>query len=107
MNQTQPIRRLVLAATLAVGISLASCSNFKPVRTSETGGTFVSKGRSLTFLSWDMPRSALQIAQENVADSGRPNVIVTSTHVTDWGWFDWILEILGSRGAQVRGTWGY
>lgn len=107
MNHKQPKRRPFLALALGLGLGLASCSNFKAVRTSETGGTFTSTGRAFTFLSWDMPRSALQIAQDNAADSGRPNVVVTKTRVTDWGVFDWVLEIIGSRSAEVRGTWGY
>ena len=73
----------------------------------ETSGTFTSSARSITFLSWEIPRSAIQIAHENAADAGLPNIEATSVKATDWGWFDWILEIVGTRSARVTGTWGH
>ena len=50
---------------------------------------------------------AIQIAHENISDAGLPNVRETDVHRTDWGWFNWILEIFSTRTAHVRGTWGY
>lgn len=95
------------AAILGVCLAFTSCASLDVTRDTETSGTFRSSGRSFTLLSWDMPRSAAQIAHSNVADTGLPNIEVTRASVTDWGWFDWILEIVGVRSANVRGTWGY
>lgn len=95
--------RLALVGLLA----LASCAQLSIRRDTETSGTFTSTGRSFTFLSWEMPRTAIQIAHENAADAGLPNIQATSVRATDWGWFDWILEIIGTRSARVTGTWGY
>ena len=25
----------------------------------------------------------------------------------DWGWWDWVLDIISVRWARVRGTWGF
>jgi len=94
-----------LAAALV--LVLSSCATFSPRRSTETSGTFTSTGRAFTFLSWDMPKSALLIASENVADQGLPNTVIEEISVTDWGWFDWILEIVGVRSARITGTWGY
>ena len=96
----------LLALALALA-TLPSCASLTTRRTTETSGTFVSSGRSFTFLSWDLPRSAILIASENASDQSLPNLVVESETVTDWGWFDWILEIIGTRSATVRGTWGY
>jgi hypothetical protein len=54
-----------------------------------------------------MPKSAMLIASENVADQGLPNVVIEEISVTDWGWFDWVLDIIGVRTARIAGTWGY
>ena len=95
------------AALLTLSLAISSCASLDVTRDTETSGSFRSSGRSFTFLSWDMPRPAAQIAHSNVADTGLPNIEVTKASVTDWGWFDWILEIVGVRSAKVRGTWGY
>ena len=85
----------------------SSCASISVKRDTATSGTFSSTARSFTFLSWDMPRQAIQIAHENASDAGLPNIRATSVSETDWGWFDWVLEIIGSRRASVRGTWGF
>ena len=95
------------AALLTLSMALTSCASLNVTRDTETSGSFRSSGRAFTFLSWDMPRSAAQIAHSNIADTGLPNIEVTKVSATDWGWFDWILEIVGVRSAKVRGTWGY
>ena len=104
-NRSGSIRASLLACTLL--LTLSSCAQLSIRRDTETSGTFISTGRSITFLSWEMPRPAIQIAQENAADAGLPNIEATLVEATDWGWFDWILEILSTRNARVTGTWGY
>ncbi|MEE2940998.1 MAG: hypothetical protein VX460_11475 [Planctomycetota bacterium] len=99
------VRASLLACTVL--LTLSSCAQLSIRRDTETSGTFISTGRSITFLSWEMPRPAIQIAQENAADAGLPNIEATSVEATDWGWFDWILEIISTRSARVTGTWGY
>ena len=95
----------LLACTLLLTVS--SCAQLSIRRDTETSGTFTSTGRSITFLSWEMPRPAIQIAHENAADAGLPNIQATSVRATDWGWLDWLLEIVSMRSARVTGTWGY
>lgn len=97
--------RLVLGAVALMAIS--SCASMSIKRDTETSGTFSSSGRSFTILSWEIPRAATQIAHENIADTGLPNVQATRVRSTDWGWFDWLLEIISVRSARVSGTWGY
>ncbi len=105
MNRLGSKRQGLLACALL--LTLSSCAQLSIRRDTETSGTFTSTGRSITFLSWEMPRPAIQIAQENAADASLPNIEATSVEATDWGWFDWILEIISTRSARVTGTWGY
>lgn len=104
-NRSVPSRKGLLACALL--LALSSCAQLSVQRDTETSGTFTSKARSITLLSWDIPRSAIQIALENAADAGLPNIEATSVKATDWRWFDWILEIVGTRSARVTGTWGH
>lgn len=104
-NRPGSIRASLLACTLLLTVS--SCAQLSIRRDTETSGTFTSTGRSITFLSWEMPRPAIQIAHENAADAGLPNIQATSVRATDWGWLDWLLEIVSTRSARVTGTWGY
>lgn len=104
-NRSGSIRASLLACTLLLTVS--SCAQLSIRRDTETSGTFISTGRSITFLSWEMPRPAIQIAHENAADAGLPNIQATSVRATDWGWLDWLLEIVSTRSARVTGTWGY
>ena len=94
---------LVLAATLGLG----SCASLSVKRDTATSGTFNSSARSFTILSYSIPRQAIQIAHENIADAGLPNTHATRVTHTDWGWFDWLLEIISIRSARVKGTWGF
>ncbi|MEZ6018049.1 MAG: hypothetical protein R3F49_23290 [Planctomycetota bacterium] len=102
--RTDTARARLLAATLLC--AAASCASVDFTRDTATSGTFRSSARSFTILSWELPRPAEQVAHENASDSGLPLLHVTSERVTHWGWWDWVLEILSSRSATVRGTWG-
>lgn len=98
-------RKGLLACALL--LTFSSCAQLSVQRDTETSGTFTSSARSITILSWEIPRSAIQIAHENASDAGLPNIDATSVRATDWGWFDWILEIVSTRSARVTGTWGH
>lgn len=92
---------------LLLACSLASCASLSVKRDTETSGTFRSTARSFTIFSWDLPRPAIQIAHENASDTGLPNMQHTDVWATDWGVFDWVLEIISIRSARVKGTWGF
>lgn len=94
-----------LAAALAL-LAASGCASVSFTRETATSGTFRSSARSFTLFSFELPRPALQVAHENASDSGLPLLKVTSEHATHWGWWDWVLEIVSSRSATVRGTWG-
>ncbi len=110
MNRTRrphSLRALAARSAAAGALSVAlGCASVDFTRDTATSGTFRSSARSFTILSWEIPRPALQAAHENAADSGLPELQVTSERATDWGWWDWVLEILSTRSATVRGTWG-
>jgi hypothetical protein len=102
----------MLARALLCGLVLfpltVGCANLEHTRTTETSGTFRSSGWCFTILSVDIPKPALQIARENASDANLPNTQVESMEVTpDWGGFNWILDILSLRYAEIRGTWGF
>jgi len=87
---------------------LTACASVDFERTTETSGTFVSVGQSFTIFSIDLPKEALQIARENAVDSGLAHLQVDSVTVSpDWGWWNWVLDIVSVRKATLRGTWGY
>ena len=89
-------------------LCLAACASVEFERTTETSGTFVSSGRSFTILSIDLPKEALQIARENAADVGLANMQVDTVVVSpDWGWWNWVLDVVSVRKATLRGTWGF
>ena len=90
---------------LALG---AACANLEFRRETATSGTFTSTGTAITLLTWDIPKSALMIAQENASDARQPNLRVTSQVVFPYlGWFDWVLDLVGMRYARIEGTWGF
>ena len=95
------------AAVLGVALLMSSCASLSVKRDTATSGTFNSSARSFTILSYSLPRPSIQIAHENIADAGLPNTHATSVTHTDWGWFDWVLEIISVRSARVKGTWGF
>lgn len=103
------MRAAPLAAVLLVASAgLCSCASVAFERTSSTSGTFRSTGLSFTFLSWDVPQSALEIAYENASDAGQPNTVPTEQWVfPHLGPLDWLLEIISIRYAVVSGTWGH
>ncbi len=98
-------RRFTALLLLAL---LPACASVEFQRTTETSGTFVSRGTSFTILSIDLPKTALDIARENAADAGLANMDVDTVSITpDWGWWNWVLDIISVRKATVRGTWGF
>lgn len=92
---------------LLVGI-VSSCASMEFDRTTETSGTFVSTGKAFTIFSIDLPRSAMQIARENASDAGMAHMVVEESTVSpDWGWWNWVLDIISVRTARISGTWGF
>ncbi len=96
---------LLLALPLAV---LPSCASVSFERNTETSGTFVSTGWAFTIFSIDLPKSAMNIARENASDAKRANMVVETASISPYfGWFDWVLDIVGLRRARIKGTWGF
>lgn len=101
-------RLLLPAALLALAALAPGCASIEFTRDTQTSGRFVSKGWAFTFLSWDLPQSALDIARENASDSGYTNLQVTEASVWPYlGFFDDLLDILSVRRAKIEGTWGF
>ena len=99
-------RRAALLALLAW--SAASCASVQFSRDTETSGRFVSTGWSVTVLSFDLPKSALNIARENASDARQPNMLVEETVVVPHlGRFDVLLDFFCVKYARVSGTWGF
>ncbi|MCZ6596889.1 MAG: hypothetical protein O7B99_04550 [Planctomycetota bacterium] len=104
--------RSAAAVSMLIGLlgllGLASCASVKFERRSETSGTFTSSGWSFTVLSHDIPKDALNIARENASDARQPNMVVEETLVIpDFGWLNWMLDIISIRYARISGTWGF
>lgn len=112
MSHASPVhrsshRRLILAAAL-VACTLASCSSLEFTRETRTSGRFRATGLAFTILSIDLPKSALDIARENVSDSRATNLQVEKVKVRpDIGWFNWLFDIISVRRAVIEGTWGF
>ena len=108
-RRTQGDRNFRVAAlALAVVLALASCSSLEVDRTTQTSGTFTSKGTGVLLLWYEIPMNATDIARENAADSRLTNMQVTEAYeYPKLGWFEWIYQILGLRFAVVKGTWGF
>ncbi|MEM9382381.1 MAG: hypothetical protein AAGB93_20680 [Planctomycetota bacterium] len=110
-SSRRPLSVRALPGAVLLGVvllsGLTSCASLEVDRDTETSGTFRSSARVFTFLGWDIPRRASQVAQENASDATLPNMRPTRVRATDWGWFHWILEILSTTSASVEGTWGY
>ncbi|QDU85561.1 hypothetical protein Pla163_26930 [Planctomycetes bacterium Pla163] len=105
MNQVQTVRLAAACAALLVG---SSCASVSFDRTTQTSGTFRSSGLSLTILSFDLPRRAIDTAYENASDAQQPNTVPTSEWIfPNLGPLDWLLDIIGIRYAVVEGTWGF
>ena len=87
---------------------LGSCASVQFDRTTETSGRFESTAWAFTIAKIDLPKMALQIAYENASDSNLANMKVEEVSVVpDWGWWNWVLDIISIRGARIRGTWGF
>jgi len=107
MFQPMSARTRLLFAGLLLGAT-ASCASVSFERETLTSGTFESSGLAFTILSIDLPKSAIDIARENASDARQPNTQVTDAKVLPYlGWFDWVLDIVGVRYAEVSGTWGF
>jgi hypothetical protein len=104
------VRALFAAGMLALVLcsALGSCSSLNFTRETQTSGRFRATGLSFTIISLDIPKSALDIARENASDSRIPNLQVERAVVfPHLGWFDWLLDIISFRFAEVSGTWGF
>jgi hypothetical protein len=101
-------RALRIGAALAIALCLCACSSLSIERKTQTSGTFRSTGIAVTILSWDIPKSALDIARENASDARLTNTQVEHATVTPYlGGLDWLLDIIGVRFARISGTWGF
>jgi len=111
MAPRPPISRglhAIRMAAVCTMLALASCASVKFERTTETSGTFKSVGWAFTIGSIDLPKSAMQIARENASDSNLANMRVIEARVRpNWGWWNWVLNIISIRRAEVSGTWGF
>lgn len=97
-----------LVAPLALACALGACASVNFERSTPTSGTFTSSSLSFTFLSFDLPGSAVQIARANASDAREPNTIIRREFVfPHFGPLDWLLDFLSFRYARVQGTWGY
>ena len=68
----------------------------------------MSTGWSVTVLSFDLPKSALNIARENASDARQPNMLVEETVVVPHlGRFDVLLDLFCVKYARISGTWGF
>ena len=98
-------RGSVAAAALLFVVS--SCASVSFERDTPTSGTFRSTAWAFTVGGFDFPSPAVLIARGNASDSGLANLEVTSENVMPYlGRFDWLLDLIMIRRAEVRGTWG-
>lgn len=106
-NRSQ--RPLATLSGLALcSLVLGGCASLEFTRDSPTSGEFRSTGFSFTILSWDLPKGARLIAQENASDANLPNTVVERDTVFPYlGPVDWLLDIIGVRYAVIEGTWGF
>lgn len=93
---------------LAVALLLGSCASVEFSRSTATSGTFESTGWAFTIGKIDLPQGALMTAYENASDSNLANMRVDEVVVTpDWGYWNWVLDIISVRRARITGTWGF
>lgn len=108
MNARSASRPRRALGALALALVLCSCSSLSITRETQTSGTFRSRAWAMTILSWDLPRPAMNIARENIADTRLVNLQVERAKVTpDNPYFNWLLDVLGVRVATITGTWGF
>lgn len=88
--------------------ALSACSSLEFRRSTQTSGTFTSRGWAFTIISCDIPKTAEQIARENASDANQPNLQITDVFVAPYlGAFDWLLDIICVRYCRIEGTWGF
>jgi hypothetical protein len=108
---SRPARHLRLGRLASIALLLATvsaCSSMSFTRKSETHGEFYANGIAVTILGIDLPRSAVDIARENLSDARQPNMRVREQLVFPYfGVVDWILDIFSIRYASISGTWGF
>ena len=98
--------RLSGASAALLLVSVSACASVDFERTTETSGTYRSTAWAMTVFT--MPAGALKIARENASDAGLAATVETYADVTpDWGWWNWVLDMLSIRRAEVSGTWGF
>jgi hypothetical protein len=96
------------ALALLALVFTPACASLEFKRVTPTSGTFRSTGTAFTFFSIDLPREAMQIARENAVDAGQANLVILHSRVTpDLGWWNWLLDIISVRYAELEGTWGH
>ena len=106
-RQARRVRTRALLVFAAAG-ALGACSSLEFRRSTQTSGTFTSKGWAFTIISCDIPKTAEQIARENASDANQPNLQITDVFVAPYlGAFDWILDIICVRYCRIEGTWGF
>ena len=88
--------------------ALTSCASLRFDRTTQTSGTFEATAVAFTILKIDLPKSALQITRENLADANLANMRIEEVQVIpDLGWLNWVLDIISVRRARISGRWGF
>lgn len=102
------LRITTTLSSLALALLLGSCASVDFTRSTATSGTFESTGWAFTIFTIDLPQGALQIAYENASDSNLANMRVDEIEVTpDWGYWNWVLDIISVRRARITGVWGF
>lgn len=107
-----PSLRTVLGGLVLAALT-SSCASFEHTsldhtRETQTSGTFRSEAWAFTVLQWDFPAESSQVARNNAFDAGLPNLrIEVQEQSPDWGWWNWVLDILSFRKTVLTGTWGY
>ncbi|MAF67517.1 MAG: hypothetical protein CMJ84_17905 [Planctomycetes bacterium] len=97
-----------LATALLLAQLLGACGSISFQRQTEDSGTFHATGWAVTLFSVDLPKSATNIARENISDADLPNMEVQSVKLRPYlGEFDWLLDLICIRRASVEGTWGF
>ena len=85
-----------------------ACASLHVDATSATTGKYTSSALAITIFAFDLPSPALEMARNNAADIGQPNLLVERETVFPYlGRLDWLLDIISIRFARVSGTWGY
>ena len=108
LRNLRPTVLATLLATMLFVPGFTSCASLSFQRATETSGTWEATGWNFTFLTWDFPKRAIDIARENASDANLANMQVTETKTSPYlGWFNWVLEIISVRYARLRGTWGF